>query len=234
MLGDRGRPRKRFEVRGARALTRHDLEGYVSEGPPQIKKLRESHHRLARLFAQGVRNHEIAEATGYSRQRVNDLQRDPMFQELIARYREELNETWKEDQRDYYGTLNKGRDIAAQLATDWMQELRDGDVEDIPIRTVIALHDTFADRTGFGRKQTNYNINVDVKARLDQALRRTREITGPSLTHSTASLNLTVLPKAEGDPSPPPPQPRLVSQRVVQAPEPMRVGSSPAPFRRLR
>lgn len=202
----------------------------MAEGPPAIKRLRESHHRLARLFAQGVRNHEIAEMTGYSRQRVNDLTRDPMFQELVANYREQLNETWKEDQRDYYATLNKGRDIAAQLATDWMQELRDGDVEDIPIRTVMALHDTFADRTGFGRKTTNYNINVDVKARLDQALRRTRDITLSPLSIGNGSSVL----KAEGDPSPPLPQPRLVSSVVVQAPEPMRVGSSPAPFRRLK
>lgn len=201
-------------------LSRHDIEGYVSEGAPAIKRLRDSHHRLARLFAQGVRNHEIAEATGYSRQRVNDLQRDPMFQELVAQYREEIHEEWKEEQRDYYATANKVRDVTAQVVADWVQDVRDNDPAEIPIRTVMAIHDTFADRTGFGRKQTNVNLNVDIKTRLDAALRRTKNET------------ILITKAEEGPPSLP--QPQLVSQPVLPAPEPMRVGSSPTPFRRLK
>ena len=61
------------------ALIAADLERlkekrYVASTP---QKLRDSHHMIARLAATGLRHHEIAERTGYSRVRVNDLLASP-------------------------------------------------------------------------------------------------------------------------------------------------------------
>ena len=61
-------------------------------GTPHIKKLRETHHRLARLLATGTKEGHVAAVSGYSLSRLSILKNDPAFQELVQFYREEVHD----------------------------------------------------------------------------------------------------------------------------------------------
>lgn len=78
-----------------RELTDADYE--VLANPPskgiasgELKRLRTSHHHLARLLAEGCKPGECSAITGYSPSRVSVLQADPAMQELIAYYKEQV------------------------------------------------------------------------------------------------------------------------------------------------
>lgn len=53
---------------------------------PAIRRMRQSHHLVARLFAEGRKAVEISQITGKSQSWLSTLQRDPAFEELIAYY----------------------------------------------------------------------------------------------------------------------------------------------------
>lgn len=59
--------------------------------PGTIKTLRHSHHRAAKLLAEGKKPGEISLLTGYAASSVSNMQRDPAFQELMAYYKENVD-----------------------------------------------------------------------------------------------------------------------------------------------
>lgn len=93
-IGRRPRRGGKIEYRVLRELGEADatlLESSalpsVGAVTPPIQRLRNTHHLLARLLAEGRSQTEASLATGYSISRVSLLTRDPMFQELVAHYR---------------------------------------------------------------------------------------------------------------------------------------------------
>lgn len=74
-----------------RDLTPADI-ARLAEAPrsavPVLKKLRSVHHRQAQLVAAGRTHKEISIIVGCTTQRIVQLLIDPMFQELVAYYRE--------------------------------------------------------------------------------------------------------------------------------------------------
>src|SRR5438046_2040789 len=105
MLG-KGRPAKTPEVIGVRPLTQADLA--LPRGKaPAVKRFRDSHHRVARLVAMGLRPGAVSIASGYSRVRISILLSDPAFQELVVGYRNDVDQDWREEVVDYYSTVNK-------------------------------------------------------------------------------------------------------------------------------
>lgn len=74
-----------------------EIAGVVSElteldRPPTydktvVKRLRDSHHALARALASGMKIADASLATGYSPSRISMLQGDPAFRELLEHYR---------------------------------------------------------------------------------------------------------------------------------------------------
>ena len=70
-------------------LTSIDLEDLdkVAERPSSIKRIRDHHHQIARLIAQGRRTTEVAKEVGYSISRISILKGDPAFRQLIEMYR---------------------------------------------------------------------------------------------------------------------------------------------------
>ena len=59
-----------------------------------MTRLRQSHHGIARLMAEGRKQVEIAEITGYSQSRLSILKNDPAFRELVAHYTANKNEIY--------------------------------------------------------------------------------------------------------------------------------------------
>src|SRR6266705_2514035 len=74
---------------------------------------------------------------------------------------------------DYYASSVKLRDINQRMLLEEYEEL-DERGERPPIRTMLAVNADYADRTGFGKRQTNVNINVDFAAQLDRAIKRSQ------------------------------------------------------------
>jgi len=128
---------------------------------------------LARLCALGLKPREIAARAGYTVARVYQFRNDPAFLELIAYYRSCVDQTWREEATDYYANSVKLRDINQRMLLEEYEEL-DERGERPPIRTMLAVNADYADRTGFGKRQTNVNINVDFAAQLDRAIKRSQ------------------------------------------------------------
>lgn len=131
---------------------------------PAVKRLRDSHHALARVLATGVDESEAALICGYSPSRVSILKADPTFAELIAHYRAIKSAEF----------ADAGARMAS-LSVEVIEELRER-LEDSPESftngTLDNLLKTLTDRTGFGPKATQVNINVGLADRLDAAIKR--------------------------------------------------------------
>lgn len=170
-----GRPRQRPQVLGTAPLTKEELLTYTprkNEG--KVAKFRDSHHKVARLFATGMRPGEVATASGYSLCRISTLWADPAFQELIAVYRKEFNEHFAEvvAEDQYYTTINANRVIAARRLNDKLLD----DEEEFTVSQLVAVHADAADRTGYPKRSVAVNVNVDFAAKLDQAIKRSSQV----------------------------------------------------------
>lgn len=103
MIPKRGRPGALIMMSIARALTARDLMNLAAnpgarKGPPMIQRLKAAHHQAARLLVEGKTVREVALITGYSRQRLSDMQRtDPMFIDLMSYYEGMTNELGVDD-----------------------------------------------------------------------------------------------------------------------------------------
>lgn len=187
-------------------------------GPYVVKRLRESHHRIARLFALGMRGFEVAELTGYTAVRVNQLRQTKPMQELIAYYvREHVNPEYEKEVNGYYQNAVKARDIAMRQILDQL-ESADETGEYLPTRALAAVHGDLADRTGYGKRSTQVNVNVDFAAQLDRAIARSRGegVASPKtidlLPTSPVNGHTTRLPSREKRPPPSPAS--LITRRV--------------------
>lgn len=136
---------------------------------PSVKRIKDSHHAVARLIADGLREIEIALITGYTPARITQLKRDPAFQELIAFYRANVDLA----RQDLHDRL-------ASLSFDAAQELGrrlEEDPDNFSLKELMSVIAMTADRTGFGPKTTtNINVNVGLASRLEEARKR---VSGP-------------------------------------------------------
>lgn len=92
----RGRRAKPVQHEYVRDMTEADVEALSLPAPdtmkaPEIQKLTERHHALARLLASGTTEQECAMILGYDRSRISVIKSSPAFQELMALYREEVD-----------------------------------------------------------------------------------------------------------------------------------------------
>lgn len=157
-----------------RPLTREDLAMLVHGNRTMTAfpaKLRDSHHRIARLAAAGLRPGEIAQRCGYGRERVGQLLTNPAMEELVARYREKVDEAFAANQDEYYELATSNMLAAERHIADQIAEADEAG-ELLPIRTALAISRDAADRFGYGKRQTNVNVNVDFAAQLERAIQR--------------------------------------------------------------
>jgi hypothetical protein len=141
---------------------------YIASTP---QRLRDSHHMIARLAATGLREFKIAEATGYSRVRVQQLLDSPAMQELVSKYRAKVDDTFVEHVDSYFELATSNMVAAERHIADAIAEADEAG-ELIPIRTALAISRDAADRFGYGKKTQNLNINVDFAAQLERAIAR--------------------------------------------------------------
>ena len=164
-----GRPAKSPQILSVRELTAEEITTMRPGKSAAVKAFKDSHHLVARLFAAGLRPGEVAERAGYSGTRISVLLGDPSFQNLIAEYRREETIAFALTRDDYYERATRARNIALRLVED---KLADVDPDDVTIRELMGIHDSLADRTGYGKRSTQVNVNVDFAAQLDRAIKR--------------------------------------------------------------
>jgi hypothetical protein len=135
---------------------------------PTLKRLRDSHHAVARLLAHGLTPFQVSLQTGYSPSRISTLQVDPAFQELREFYRRNADAVAQE--------FEAKMQLVAQDAAQRIHEM----VQDDEIESPALLNEifkTFADRAGFApvQRSVNKNMNLNIGERLDAARRRKDE-----------------------------------------------------------
>lgn len=159
-----------------------ELSAHRGTEPPEVKRLTERHHALARALASGMTEGEAGAMVGLLPARVSVLKGSPAFQELLALYREQKDRQFIETAARLAGL--------AQDAVIELQERLETEPEKISTGQLVEITKMAADRSGNGPTSTvNQNVNVDLSARLEQARQRAlehrkmKDITPPELDH---------------------------------------------------
>lgn len=189
--------------------------------PIQIKKLRDSHHQIARLLASGMKDVEISAVTGYSQSRISILKNDPQFKQLIEMYRGDVKAAFAD-----------GLERLNNVFLDSLTELHERVVEEpesIGTPMLLTLVTEMADRVGHGKqtKTAHLNVNVSMGDRLEAARQRARIIEPPAKT-----IDLDFIPFTEnGRASALSPAPVTKEPGVTPAATPSSSGSADDPPR---
>lgn len=171
MLGP-GRKPKEPAILAIRELTREELKSIPrAKAPNAVVRLRESHHRVARLIAMGLRPFQVAEETGYALATISQMKQSPAFQELVAQYTKEENAAFGTNRDEYYSYVIQNRIAAARRLYDKLHD----EEEEFTVAQLVSIHADSADRTGYPKRSVAININADFAARLDKAVKRTQQ-----------------------------------------------------------
>jgi len=106
---------------------------------PDLKKLTDRHHALARLIAAGMSESDASITLGYSNSRISIIKQSPAFQELLSLYRDEVN-------REFATNLEH----MSGLSRDALLELRDRIEEDpgkFSNRELLSITTDMSDRS---------------------------------------------------------------------------------------
>lgn len=175
----RGRPKgDDYQLGPIRPMTKEDMASALQKAfIPVVTpgKLRDSHHRVARLAASGLRQFEISERTGYSTQRVWVLLQSPAMVELIATYRGKVDAAFERSQDEYYA-LATGNMLKAERQIGDRLDKADDEGTDLPIKDLVSISRDAADRFGYGKRSTNVNVNADFAAELEKAIARSGKV----------------------------------------------------------
>lgn len=140
----------KLAVTGTRSLAMEDLMAAATkptEPNPGVKQLRQSHHQLAKLLAQGLKQVDIASITGFSMSRISVLKSDPQFAELLSYYQEMEAEGWQNARADM-------RERLLSLGFDSIETLHsrlEEDPEGFSNDALLKLVELTTDRTGHGK-----------------------------------------------------------------------------------
>lgn len=172
----KGRVPKSRQIVAVRELRRDEL-GVLREARAQTatQRYRDPHHRLARMLAVGIRPSEVAARAGYSYARLAMLMKDPGFQNLIAEYRRDVQEQYKENADEMFDMATANMVKAERMLSEKLEEA-DENGELLPTRDLIAITSDRMDRFGYGKKQTNLNVNVDFALQLQKAIARSGKV----------------------------------------------------------
>lgn len=158
-------------VTHVRELTSHDLSTFRQGRTPVIKRYRDSHHQMARLFAMGLRVSEVAAEMGYSISRVSVHYNNPIFKELVAQY-SGINDEVTRDSISAYNALILSNGMKAERKI--ADKLDDDENDELSIRELLSIARDAADRVGLSKRSIQTNISVDFAATLDRCIDRSR------------------------------------------------------------
>ena len=170
MALQRGKIAKKPKILESRPLTREDL-ACLREPRAQnvVQKLRDSHHRVARLLAAGLRLDEVADLSGYSYQRVWQLSADPCVQELVAQYRGKVDAAFERSQDRYFSVATANMLKAETMIADKLDDALESG-EHLPTRDLISISRDAADRFGYSKHTIVTNNNIG--SQLEKAIAR--------------------------------------------------------------
>jgi hypothetical protein len=175
-----GRASKAVTAELERELGLDDVATLLEEkgvAAPQIVHIRERHHALARLIAEGKKPGEAAILCRYTQSRMSVLLGDPAFQELVAHYRSVVNVEFVDFQK-------KLADLALDAASI-LQDRMEEKPEDLSDALLLQVVQVGADRTGHGPSQkTEVNVKIGLAGRIASAHERAlraRDITPKEL-----------------------------------------------------
>lgn len=136
---------------------------------PNIKRISNRHHTLARLLASGMGPGEAAIVAGYSASRISILQDDPLFKDLVTFYKKDVDAQY----------LDMHERIAG-LSVDALEELRqrlEEEPDSFSNGMLLDIMTKTADRSGNGPTSTStqVNVNVNLADRLEAARKRVAE-----------------------------------------------------------
>lgn len=173
------------ELEDADVQKLHNMSfGDLGSRASPIKRLKHSHHNLARLVADGVREEEISAVTGYSSSYISSIKHDPAFTQLVTYYAEQKGTVYL-DVHQRLSTLSLD-------AVDELQSRLAETPETFQNRELKELAEMGLDRVGFG-KATRIDHNHTVAlvdpaqiARMKSDL-RSRSNVAPLLTNNQGS-----------------------------------------------
>jgi hypothetical protein len=163
-------------ILSVRPLTEADLSHLRERAVQQpFQKLKDSHHRVARLLASGLyKDYEVAQMTGFSLAMIGLLKRDPANIELQAHYRAlAFNE-----ESDFLARETAAYQARAVKAGRRIDDILDDEDLPLPLSNLLAIQADAHDRVGLSRKQTkDLNVNIGMADRLEAAMARARKVT---------------------------------------------------------
>ena len=119
-----------------------------------VEFYRESHHRIAEMFAMGYTPHMIMKKLGVSIRRLTLLYADESFQELIQYKSGEITERFEKDRDEYKETCVANK-LKAELAlSDKLDEHFEEDGEKLSAAFLNKISMDRADRFGYGKNST--------------------------------------------------------------------------------
>jgi len=157
-----------------RELTLAEVKGSPRAKIDPVKRFRDSHHRMAMLFASGLRVRDVAELTGYSLSRVSVMHNNPAFQALIVEYRDIEKEAYKDAVTEMNRLILSNGMKAERKLADKLDD--DDENEELSVRELISIARDAADRIGLSKRTIQTNVDVDFAAVLDKALSRSATV----------------------------------------------------------
>lgn len=183
----RGKLAKPPRILAVRVLSREDLGVLKERGgraPARLKGFRDTHHRLARLVAAGLRPEEIMRQTGYSYNRLSTIKCDPAFQELVAQFRVKIDNAFV----DEFAETSLSNMMRAERQIEHHLDDADETGELLPLKTLMMLTSDRADRFGYGKKTLNTNVNIDFARNLERMAARQGKLTTIDASPQPASV----------------------------------------------
>lgn len=179
-----------------RRLEPEDLAMLALEPVKQssLKKIRDSHHALARVLAGGITNIDASRITGFDATYISIMKADPAFQELLAFYEEHDA-----------GQQADLRERMMLIALDVSQEIRDrlhNDPDSFSHSEMRQLLTNLADRVGHGPSSTVHST-VDITETLSYAEQKAlaealKELEALSADNGRDRITLQAQPREEG------------------------------------
>jgi hypothetical protein len=178
-----------LEVEGE--LTGEDIFQLLSEKPartaaPILQKTSAVHHRIARHMAAGRDSVEIAIIVGRTAQRINDLKKDPTFQNLVAYYSEQIIDIEVEDGQRIQG---KFKDMTEGAQDEILRRLEnDDELRKIPISELRQIAQLGADRTDAPPRQAQAQSNAPQNITFNIGARDLTPKDDPQVIEGTAEV----------------------------------------------
>ena len=164
----------------------------------RVAQYRDSHHRVAQMFAAGCTPSMIRRQTGISMRRLTLLSGDPSFKELIAQYSSRFVEKLEVAQDAYLDTAIANMLRSEQQIADHLDQSEETG-ELLPINILDKISQGRADRFGYSKHST-MRVEHDFATALDKAIARSgkaeemKTIEGTVASESSATSALPPSP----------------------------------------